>query len=478
MGMFLPSSSKAVLSFSTLPPHTPIAMPALSPTMTQGNIAQWNMSEGAKVNEGDIIAEIETDKATVGFDSQEEGFLAKILVPAGAQDVAVGTCLGVLCESEADVAAFANYTAPAPAAAAAAAPAAAAAAAAPVAAAAAAAPVAAAATPAAPGSKGARLIGPAAANLLASSGLQKSQIAGTGPGGIITKGDVLAAIASGMKPGAAPPAAAATAATAAAPKAPAALPESNDDFEVIPVTTIRKIIATRLLESKVENPHQYMQKEISMDAAEEFRVEMNKSAGEDQPKISMNDCVVRAVGLALRATELANIRFNDDAPSLYDELETVDVAVAVATPTGLVTPIVRNTDEKSVFQVAADIRELAGRARDNKLKPEEFTGGSFSVSNLGMFGIDSFQAVVNPPQWGILAVGGTRVEAELDPSTKRPKAVKRMTVNLSMDGRAMVAENAVYFLKNFAFFMENPTLLAIEGYPKVKLAKRGLVEFQ
>lgn len=433
-------------------------MPSLSPTMTMGNIATWTKKEGEAVAAGDILADIETDKATLGFDSQEDGFLAKILLPAGSQNVPVGTPIAVMCEEATDIAAFANFQptmggaeappteAPPPPAAA---------------------PVAAVASAAAPGASvdlHSVKMGPATRHLMTQLGLSPSQITASGSGldkGMITKGDVLAAVVSGVKgsgkPAAPVPTAKATpAAPAAAPKAVApavAAPTTNKSrkkeiFTDVTNSAIRKIIAGRLLESKTTTPHVYLQVEANLDAVMQMREEL-KAAG---IKVSVNDCVIKAAAGALAEVPEANSYWSEVTGITSNDM--VDVSMAVSTDKGLITPIIKGADQKTLIEVAADAKRLALKARENKLTPEEFQGGTFSVSNLGMFPVDSFCAIINPPQAAIMAVG--RGVKKVVMKNGKPATTQTMVVTISADHRVYQGGVGAKFLNAFKANMEAP----------------------
>lgn len=443
-----------VVQFSSLPPHTDLKMPALSPTMSHGNIVSWAVKEGDEVTAGDALAEVETDKATLTWENQDDGIVAKILYPAGSKDVPVNTVVAVLCEEAADVGKFADY-APGGAAASSLAPAGAP------------------APSAAASSSGAHVevsdrLGPAARLLMEGHHLSAQQIAPTGPRGIITKGDVLAAIEAGVKgtaahtqpaqPAPAAPAPAAVASSAPAPKpapAPQPSPSGSDTaaYTDIPNSQMRQIIARRLCESKQTIPHMYVSEDVVLERVNDARAALK----EQGKKVSVNDFVVRAVALALAEVPEANAFF-DDAQQLPAPFPGVDVCVAVATPGGLVTPIVKAADKLSLFEVSAAVRDLAGRARINKLKPEEFMGGSFTISNLGMFGVDKFFAIINPPQACIMAVGGAVNRVVLG-ADARPVSRPQMTVTLSADSRVYDADLCSRFLASFKRHMENPVTL-------------------
>ncbi|GBF89491.1 dihydrolipoyllysine-residue acetyltransferase component 1 of pyruvate dehydrogenase, mitochondrial [Raphidocelis subcapitata] len=456
--------------FSSLPPHVVLGMPALSPTMSSGNIAAWHVKEGEEVSAGTVLADIETDKATLAFENQDEGFVARLLVPDGAKDVPVGAPVAVIVEEAGQVAAFKDYaapsTAPAPASASASA--------------AAAAPAAAAQAARAPANF---RLGPAARKALAEAGLRLEDIAApTGPNGIVTKEDVLAAVAAGTKGSAGGPAAPKAAAAApaapaaaAAPPKPAAAPPAQQQQQVqqkqqqpqqqrgaaagprvqytdVPNSQVRRIIAKRLLESKQTFPALYASADASLDGVQALR----KQLAAQGIKVSVNDCVVRAAALALRDVPGANAAWDTAAGAAVAQ-PSVDVAIAVATEGGLITPIVRDAANKSLAQISAEVRDLAARARANKLQPHEFQGGSFTISNLGMYGLDSFCAIINPPQAAILAVGGAREVVEFRGG--EPQSGSALTATISADHRVFDGELASSFLAAFARYMAHPVTM-------------------
>ncbi|KAK2078663.1 hypothetical protein QBZ16_003503 [Prototheca wickerhamii] len=410
-------------SFYPLPQE--LAMPALSPTMSQGNLVEWTVKEGQEVAPGDSLAEVETDKATMTWENQDDGFVAKILVPAGAQGIEVGTPVLVLVEDEADVAAFKDYQPQGQAAggnkkeegseskAPAAKPEK--------------------AQPASGAARNDHLLGPAARLLLQGAGLSVEDVTPTGPHGVVTKGDEAAA--------------------SAAPSGGRAR-RQRGQFTDVPNSQIRKIIASRLSESKSTIPHLYLSADVDLTALAALRAAL-KAQG---LKISVNDCVVKAAAGALAAVPAANFHW-DDAEERAVRSEGVDISIAVATDKGLITPVVRGADGKALTAVASEIRELAGRARKNKLRPEEFQGGSFSISNLGMFGIDSFCAIINPPQACIMAVGAGREETVLVDG--RPQTKTIMTVTLSADHRVYDGEIASALLESFKAKIEAPYTLLL-----------------
>ena len=407
-----------------------ITMPALSPTMTEGNVASWLKSEGDPVAAGDILCEIETDKATMEVEATDEGTLGRIVVPAGTEGVPVNAVIGVILEEGEDASALDSVALAAPAAAPAeAAPAAAAPSeTAPAPTPAEAAPAAPAAASAVPEREpGARIFAsPLARRMARQAGLALEAIAGSGPNGRIVKVDIEAAIA-----------AAAVAVPAPAPAAPAAVPApaaraAPAAYEDVPASTMRKIIAQRLQEAKREVPHFYLTVDCTVDALLETRAELNGRS--DAYTLSVNDFVIRASALALRAVPAANASWVDGALRHY---RSVDVSVAVAIEDGLVTPIVRNADGKGLAEISAEVRELAGRARAKPmgLAPEEYQGGTFSVSNLGMYGIREFSAIINPPQAMILAVGAAEKRPVVRDGALAVATV--MSCTLSVDHRVV-----------------------------------------
>ena len=441
-----------------------ILMPALSPTMTEGNVASWLKSEGDEVAAGDILCEIETDKATMEVEATDEGTLGRIVVPAGTEGVAVNAVIGLILEEGEDASALDGVETAAPAAAAPAAappepaaepaPAASAAPAPQATAPAAASPGGNGATPPPPAREpGARIFAsPLARRMAKQAGLALEAIAGTGPNGRIVKVDVEAAIAAAA---AAPAAAvAAPAPVAAAPAAaPAPAPAAYQDA---PASTMRKVIAQRLQEAKRDVPHFYLTVDCAVDALLETRAQLNERS--DAYNLSVNDFVIRAAALALRKVPAANASWVDGALRQY---ASADVSVAVAIEDGLVTPIVRNADGKGLAEISAEVRELAGRARAKPmgLAPEEYQGGTFSVSNLGMYGIKEFAAIINPPQSMILAVG----TAEQRPVVKDGALAiaTMMSCTLSVDHRVVDGALGATFLQAFKGLIEDPLTMLL-----------------
>ncbi len=430
---------------------TEILMPALSPTMEEGTLAKWLVKEGDTVASGDIMAEIETDKATMEFEAVDEGTIGKILVAEGSEGVKVNTPIAVLLE-EGESADDISDAAPAAAATEAPAPAAA-----PKAEAPSATPA-----PAAPATAdGSRIFAsPLARRIAADKGLDLAAIKGSGPRGRIVKADVENATA---QPAAAAPAATA-APTAAAPalsSGPAAdaviAMYEGREFEEISLNGMRKTIAARLTEAKQSIPHFYLRRDIELDALLAFRGELNKQLEPRGVKLSVNDFIIKACALALQTVPDANAVWAGDR---ILKLKPSDVAVAVAIEGGLFTPVLKDAEMKSLSALSAEMKDLAGRARDRKLAPHEYQGGSFAISNLGMFGIDNFDAVINPPHGAILAVGS---------GVKKPVVGKDgelgvatvMSVTLSVDHRVIDGALGAQLLTAIKDNLENPmTMLA------------------
>ena len=446
---------------------TNILMPALSPTMEKGNLAKWLKAVGDTVKAGDVIAEIETDKATMEVEAVDEGTLAAILVPAGTQDVAVNTPIAVIAAESEDATAAA---APAPKAA----PAPAAAPSSPLAGEVAArTAVGGGASPQATAhASGDRIFSsPLARRVAKEKGLDLAQIAGSGPRGRVVLKDVEAAAAAGTaKAGAAAPAAAT--APAAAPKpaaaaaAPVALPTGASDeiilkmfepgsYEVIPHDGMRKTIAKRLMESKLTVPHFYLTVDTELDALLALREQINAAApvkdGKPAYKVSVNDFVIKAMAVALQRVPDANVTWTGDAMLKHKHS---DVGVAVSIPGGLITPVVRKAETKTLSAISNEMKDFAARAKARKLKPEEYQGGSTAVSNLGMFGIKDFAAIINPPHATILAVGAG--EKRVVVKGGQPAVATVMTVTLSTDHRAVDGALGAEFLTAFKALIENP----------------------
>ena len=436
---------------------TEILMPALSPTMEEGTLAKWLVKEGDTVSSGDLLAEIETDKATMEFEAVDEGVVGKILIPEGTEGVKVNTAIAVLLEDgeSADDIGAAPTTAPeaAPAADAGneAAPAAAEA-------------LAAAPAPAAPvAADGGRIFAsPLARRIAAQKGLDLSQIKGTGPHGRIVKADVEGATASA--PAAAPaPTAAAPAPAAAAAPAPATGPSADmvarmyegRDYEEIKLDGMRKTIAARLSEAKQTIPHFYLRRDIQLDALLKFRGQLNKQLEGRGVKLSVNDFIIKAVANALQQVPACNAVWAGDRVL---QLKPSDVAVAVAIEGGLFTPVLQDADTKSLSALSTEMKDLAGRARERKLAPHEYQGGTFAISNLGMFGIDNFDAIVNPPHAGILAVG-TGVKKPVVGADGELTVATVMSVTMSVDHRVIDGALGAELMKAIVDNLENPMVM-------------------
>ena len=440
---------------SDLPACLKVTLPALSPTMEMGTINNWQKKEGDKVAEGDLLAEIETDKATMGFESSEDGYLARIFYPAGSKDVPIGKLLCIIVENEEDVAAFKDYKPteaddqipgggaetqaaeeppptpkPAPAKAAPPPP--------PVPTKVAPPPV-----PApSPVSQGGRVSAtPYAKTLAASKGVDLSQVTGTGPDGEIRADDVI-----NFKPAAMP-----------AVGAPVSAPEGA--FVDIPLTSMRKTIAKRLLQSKQTIPHYYLTIDVNVDKVLRLRKEFNEILSKDNIKLSVNDFIIKASALSCKKVPEANSSWMDNTIRQYN---IVDVNVAVATDAGLITPIVARADIKGLSQISQDVLSLATKAKEGKLQPHEFQGGTFTISNLGMFGIKSFSAVINPPQACILAVGGADKRLVVDEdSDKGYSSANMMSVTLSCDHRVVDGAVGAQWLAEFRKYIERPETMLL-----------------
>ncbi|WP_299776707.1 pyruvate dehydrogenase complex dihydrolipoamide acetyltransferase [uncultured Roseobacter sp.] len=435
---------------------TEILMPALSPTMEEGTLAKWHVKEGDTVSSGDIMAEIETDKATMEFEAVDEGTIGKILVAEGTEGVKVNTAIAVLLEEgesaddidtstptpKATQAADAgNEEAPAASEAPAPAPAAG-------------------STPAPQAADGTRIFAsPLARRIAADKGLNLADIKGSGPHGRIIKADVEGASAA-PKPAAAnaPAAAPAAAAPAAGPAADAVMAMYDGrDYEEISLNGMRKTIAARLTEAKQSIPHFYLRRDIELDALLKFRGELNKQLESRSVKLSVNDFIIKACALALQSVPDANAVWAGDRML---KLKPSDVAVAVAIEGGLFTPVLKDAEMKSLSALSAEMKDLAGRARDRKLAPREYQGGSFAISNLGMFGIDNFDAVINPPHGAILAVGAG-VKKPIVGKDGELAVATVMSVTLSVDHRVIDGALGAKLLQAIKENLETPmTMLA------------------
>lgn len=428
----------------------PILMPALSPTMEEGTLARWLKKEGDNIRSGDVIAEIETDKATMEVEAVDEGILAKILIADGSENVKVNSLIAIIAEegdSDADVEAILQSnsstspaqniakeetSAPSPSAS----------------------KAAPAAAPQA-SSKGRIFASPLARRIAANEGLDVASITGTGPYGRIVKKDVEAAL-SGATKTTAPLEQSAEAPKAEKTKTALGLP-SDLPYEDIPNSGMRKTIASRLTESKHEVPHYYVSIDCELDALLELRKTLNaQSPSENGFKISVNDMIIKAAALALKDVPDMNVAWGGDFIRRFGQ---ADIAVAVATEGGLITPIVKNAGSKGLSTISNEMKDLASRARDGKLAPSEYQGGTFTISNLGMFGTKQFQAIVNPPAAGILAIGA----GEKRPVVKNDALAIAtvMTVSLSADHRSTDGAVGALFIKAFKKYIENPLAMML-----------------
>lgn len=422
-----------------------ITMPALSPTMTDGTLAKWLKSEGDTISAGDVIAEIETDKATMEVEAVDEGILGKILIPAGTENVAVNAVIAVLLEEGEDAAAIKSADSkqavkkeeiqPA----------------APQQASASVSP-APSKTVLGNNSSDRIFASPLAKRLAKNAGIDLSAVKGSGPYGRIVKADIEKAEKS--------PAA------SQAPQANQKSAQVHDDpsvktnvygmaYREIPNNNIRKVVAKRLSDSKQTVPHFYLTVECILDNLLAARVELNDKAN-GAFKLSVNDFIIKAAAMALKAYPAANVSWTDSAIQQYLK---ADISVAVSTPTGLITPIIKAAEDKGLRDISNEMKDLAGRARDNKLKPEEFQGGSFSISNLGMFGVKEFAAIVNPPQGCILAIGA----GEQRPVVINGKIEIRTVMNctLSVDHRCVDGAVGAEYLQIFKQYIENPVSMLV-----------------
>jgi pyruvate dehydrogenase E2 component (dihydrolipoamide acetyltransferase) len=459
---------------------TKVYMEALSPTMEEGRLVTWLKNEGDDVKEGDVLAEVETDKATMELVARGSGVLRKRLIGEGDTSN-VGTIIAVIAAADEDISSLTGGTdaAPAQAPAAAEAPAQQAAAGggdAPAPAPAAAAPpaeapaqpaqAAAEAQPApqaqpgaAPGADNGRVkASPLARRLAQEAGMQIGGVQGSGPGGRIVKRDIEQAVAQGGAQPAAPqaqqPAAEAPATPAAQAPAPVQ-PSTDARYREHPLSQMRKAIARRLAQSIGPVPTFYLTVEIDMGEAMALRARINERFKDQGIKTSPNDMVIKAVSMALRKHPFVNAAWTGDSIHLYEQ---VHIGVAVAIEEGLITPVVRDADRKGVTEIAAEVKELAGRAREKKLKPEEFTGSTFSISNLGMFGIEEFTAIINPPEAAILAVGAVGPKVVVDDEGNM--AIRqRMRVTLSCDHRVIDGATGAQFLQTLKQYLEEPMMM-------------------
>jgi pyruvate dehydrogenase E2 component (dihydrolipoamide acetyltransferase) len=377
-----------------------ITMPRLSDTMEEGTLAAWLKQPGEQVHRGDLLAEIETDKATMELESFEEGVLERILVQEG-ETVPIGQPIAVIGSGD-------GAAPPPPA------------------------PV-----PPAPPTGTPVKASPMARAIARDQGIDLSTVTGSGPGGRVVKADVEAVAA---------PAAPAPAAPAPAPAKPAAA-----DVEEVPLSGMRKTVARRLVESMQSAPHFYLTIQVDVDALLELRAELNRRLADEGTKLSVNDLLVKACAVTLRAHPDINVSWGGDKLLRHRR---VHVGIAVAVEGGLIVPVVRDADQKSVSQISREAKALIERARAGKLRPDEFTGGTFTISNLGMFGIDQFTAVINPPEAAILAVGATTSEPVVHDG--RLGTRQRMKLTMSIDHRAVDGATGAQFLAGLKAVLEEP----------------------
>lgn len=423
-----------------------IKMPALSPTMEEGTLSKWLVKVGDTVSSGDIMAEIETDKATMEFEAVDEGVIVSIDVAEGSEGVKVGTVIATLAGEDEDASAPAPKAAPAPAPATTPPPAATPApspAPAPVAA-------------AAPAPKGDRVVAsPLAKRIAADKGIDLASVKGTGPNGRIVKADVADAqpatapvVASAP---AATPAAAPAPAPAPAPVAAASVPDFGIPYEAQKLNNVRKTIARRLTEAKQTIPHIYLTVDIQLDALLKLRGQLNKALEAQGVKLSVNDLIIKALAKALLQVPKCNVSFAGDELRSFSR---ADISVAVAAPSGLITPIIVDAGAKSISTIATEMKELANKAREGKLQPHEYQGGTASLSNLGMFGIKQFDAVINPPQGMIMAVGAGEQRPYVVDGALSIATV--MSATGSFDHRAIDGADGAELMQAFKALIENP----------------------
>lgn len=411
-----------------------ILMPSAGPSMTEGSVVRWLKREGDAVKRGEALVEIETDKAVIEVEAESDGVLGKILVAEGTNNVKVDSIVGLIAvngENPASLAAATSVSA---------------------ASVKQEAQSATAAVPAAPvkaapvGHVGRILASPLARRIAKELGVDLSKVSGSGPKGRVLRADVEAAVQ----------AAAVLQAATHAPEPQKSAPPTvaSVNYEDIPHTNMRRTIAQRLGEAKRSVPHFYLSVDCCVDALLDIRRQMNRQV--DGVKLSVNDFIVKAVALALRRIPACNASWTDDAIRRYRD---VDISVAVATPNGLITPIVRNADQKSLGRISGDVKDLAARAREGKLKPEEYQGGGFTISNLGMFGIREFAAIINPPQACILAVGASEQRPVVRDGALAVATL--MTCTLSADHRVVDGAMGAEFLAEFRKLIENPLTILV-----------------
>lgn len=403
-------------------------MPSLSPTMTEGTIIKWLKKEGDSVQPGDVLCEIQTDKAVVAFEVEDAGTLAKIFKDENSGVLPLNTLIGIMVEEGED---WKDVEVPSSAASPDS----------PPTTAPSVTPAASTATASGPAGGKASLVGPAVKHLLDTYGLKAEDVPATGPHGVLLKSDVLKFVQlKGVSKQVPSPGAVKEAAKVAASVPP---PEESE-YEDVPLTNMRRAIAKRLTLSKTTIPHSYMNVTCNISETMETR----KKYAADGIKVSVNDFIIKAVAMALRRVPAMNCMWQNE---IVKPLTTIDISIAVATDSGLITPIVKEADTLGIDEIASTVKELAARARQGKLKPHEFEGGCFSISNLGMFGISQFSAVINPPQAAILAIGGSRMTPREDGAPSQA-----MAATLSYDGRVVTDETVAGFLKAFKEHLEQP----------------------
>lgn len=445
-------------TYSSLPTHEIVRLPNLSPTMEVGTIVSWEKEEGDRIEEGEVLALIETDKSTMEMETPEEGYLAKIILPAGAKDVPVNQLIAIIVSEEEDIAAFKDYTgenedgASAVDAPVEEAPSSEAPTLTPE-------PVAVEAPTPLASSTARVFASPLAKRVALERGVDINKVTGTGPRGRITVDDVEAFKAPAAQPtptAAAPPQP--TFVPPPSPPPPPPPPAPGATFTDLELSNMRKTIAKRLTESKQTVPHYYLSVDINMDELVELRKTLNEE-GKGAFKLSVNDFIVKAASLSLLKVPECNSQWMND---YIRQFHNVDMCVAVSTEGGLITPIVFNADKKGLTQINADVVELAEKARNKTIQPHEFMGGTFTISNLGMFGVTNFSAVINPPQSCILAVGATedRIVPDMT-SEKGYKTSKVMSVTLSCDHRVVDGAVGATWLKTFRSFLEKPITMLL-----------------
>jgi pyruvate dehydrogenase E2 component (dihydrolipoamide acetyltransferase) len=412
-----------------------LKMPALSPTMEEGTLAKWLVKEGDSVKSGDLLAEIETDKATMEFESIDEGVIEKIVVAEGTDGVKVGTVIALISGEDAVAKPAKAHPQPLPQAGREKTVA----------------PVATTPLPLAGGAGGGQATGdrvkasPLAKRIAAAKGVDLTTLTGTGPDGRIVKADVESAT-GGAKPVAAP-----APMTTVAPALVAAPVTTDIPHEAVKLSNIRKTIARRLTESKQQIPHIYLTVDIRLDALLKFRGELNKALESRDVKLSVNDMLIKALGLALIEVPVCNVSFAGDTLIKYSR---ADVSVAVSTPTGLITPIITDAANKAMSAISTEMGALAAKARDGKLQPHEYQGGTASLSNMGMMGIKQFEAVINPPQAMIMAIGAGEQRPYVVDGALAIATV--MSATGSFDHRAIDGSDGAALMAAFKRLVESP----------------------